>query len=112
MRFHTVFENSPLGQKIITADLIIRQANPALVAMLGFTRSNQVPGRRILEFTHPHYRVDWQQLQQQLWTHQLSSFTLDTCLVRVDGSLLWCQGHSILFADQGQELGTRRAATA
>jgi two-component system sensor histidine kinase VicK len=32
-------------------------------------------------------------------------FTLDTCLVRVDGSTLWCQVHSILFPDDGQELG-------
>ena len=36
-RFRTVFENSPLGQKIIAPDLTIRQANPALVAMLGCT---------------------------------------------------------------------------
>ena len=27
IRFRTVFENSPLGQKIITPDLTIRQAN-------------------------------------------------------------------------------------
>jgi two-component system sensor histidine kinase VicK len=105
VRFHTVFENSPLGQKIITADLTIRQANLALVTMLGFTRPDEVQGRRILDFAHPHYRADWQHMQQQLWTHQLPCFTLDTCLVRVDGSLLWCQVHSILFPDQSQELG-------
>jgi len=27
-RFHMVFENSPLGQKVIGPDLIIRQATP------------------------------------------------------------------------------------
>jgi two-component system sensor histidine kinase VicK len=104
-RFRTVFENSPLGQKIIAPDLTIRQANPALVAMLGFTRPDEVEGRRILDFAHPHYRADWHGLQEQLWTHQLPYFTLDTCLVRVDGALLWCQVHSILFADEGQTLG-------
>jgi two-component system sensor histidine kinase VicK len=105
VRFRTVFENSPLGQKIIAPDLTIRQANPALVAMLGLAHAEQVEGRRILEFAHPHYRDDWHHLQQELWTHQLPYFTLDTCLVRVDGSLLWCQVHSILFADRDQTLG-------
>jgi two-component system sensor histidine kinase VicK len=105
VRFHTVFENSPLGQKIITPDLTIRQANTALVAMLGCTTREQVEGKRILDFSHPHYRADWHHLQQELWTHNLSYFTLETCLVRVDGSILWCQVHSILFLDEGQELG-------
>jgi two-component system sensor histidine kinase VicK len=105
VRFRTVFENSPLGQKIITPDLTIRQANSALVAMLGFTHAEQVEGRRILEFAHPQYRADWHHLQKQLWTRELPYFTLDTCLVRVDGSLLWCQVHSILFADEAQTLG-------
>lgn len=104
-RFRTVFENSPLGQKIIAPDLTIRQANLALVAMLGCTHAEQVQGHRILDFAHPTYRADWHHLQEQLWTHQLPYFTLDTCLVRVDGSLLWCQVHSMLFADQDQELG-------
>jgi two-component system sensor histidine kinase VicK len=105
VRFRTVFENSPLGQKIIDPDLTIRQANPALVAMLGCAHAGQVEGRRILDFAHPQYRADWHELQQQLWTHKLPYFTLDTCLVRVDGSLLWCQVHSILFADKDQTLG-------
>jgi two-component system sensor histidine kinase VicK len=105
VRFRTVFENSPLGQKIISSDLTIRQANPALVTMLGCTHAGQVEGQRILDFAHPQYRADWHHLQQQLWAHKLPYFTLDTCLIRVDGSLLWCQVHSILFADQGQTLG-------
>jgi len=105
VRFRTVFENSPLGQKIINPDLLIRQANPALAAMLGLTRPAEVEGRRILAFVHPHYRVDWDHLQERLWGHHISNFTFDTCLVRADGSSFWCQVHSILFPDEGQELG-------
>lgn len=58
VRFRTVFENSPLGQKIINPDLTIGQANAALVDMLGLTRRDEVEGRRIAEFAHPHYRAD------------------------------------------------------
>lgn len=105
VRFRTVFEHSRLGHKIITADLLIRQANPALVAMLGFTRPDELQGRRILEFAHPHYRSDWHDLQERLWGHHIATFTFETCLIRADGSSFWCQVHSILFPDDGAELG-------
>ncbi|MBC6992363.1 PAS domain-containing sensor histidine kinase [Hymenobacter sp. BT491] len=104
-RFRTVFENSPLGQKIITADLTIRQANRAVVHMLGFTRTDELVGRKIREFAHPDFQADWQELQQRLWEHQLPAFTLETCLVRADGSSFWCQVHSVLFPDADGELG-------
>lgn len=105
VRFRTIFENSPLGQKIISPGLRIRQANPALVAMLGFTHRDEVEGHRILEFAHPHYRADWDHLQERLWGHLIPTFTFDTCLLRADGSAFWCQVHSILFPDNGIELG-------
>jgi two-component system sensor histidine kinase VicK len=105
VRFHTVFQNSPLGQKIIAPDLTILQANPALVAMLGCTHAGQVEGRRILDFAHPDYRTSWQHLQEELWAHKLPYFTFETCLLRLNGSSCWCQVHSILFPDQGHYLG-------
>jgi two-component system sensor histidine kinase VicK len=104
-RFRTVFENSPLGQKIITPDLTIRQANPAVVQMLGYTRLEDIVGHQIQEFAHPEHRADWHQLQTQLWEHKLPHFTLETCLVRADGSSFWCQITSVLFPDDDGELG-------
>lgn len=104
-RFRTVFENSPLGQKIITPDLTIRQVNPAVVTMLGYSQPDELIGRRILEFAHPDHRADWTDLQRRLWEHKLPHFSLETCLVRQDGSSFWCQVHSVLFPDEGAELG-------
>ena len=104
-RFRTVFENSPFGQKIITPDLIIRQANQAVVQMLGCAHQNEVVGRKILEFAHPDHQADWHFLQQRLWNHKLPYFTLETCLVRGDGSSFWCQVTSIRFPDGNEELG-------
>ncbi|UOQ73941.1 PAS domain-containing protein [Hymenobacter cellulosilyticus] len=66
-RFRTVFENSPLGQKIIAPDLTIRQANAALADMLGVGSAGALVGRRILDFAHPHHRYDWELLQERLW---------------------------------------------
>ena len=104
-RFRTVFENSPFGQKIITPDLTIRQANRAVVEMLGCTSEADLVGRKIQEFAHPDYRKDWHFLQERLWTHKLPAFTLETCLVRCDGSTFWCQVTSIRFPDGAEELG-------
>jgi two-component system sensor histidine kinase VicK len=105
VRFRTVFENSPFGQKIITPDLTIRQANRAVVKMLGCSGEADVVGHKILEFAHPDHRDDWAFLQERLWAHKLPYFSLETCLVRCDGSSFWCQVTSIRFPDEGQELG-------
>ena len=105
VRFRTIFENSPFGQKIITPDLIIQQANQAVLDMLNCTRLDQVVGHQIMEFAHPDHRDDWRFLQDRLWNHKLPSFTLETCLVRTDGSSLWCQVTSIRFPDGDEELG-------
>ena len=105
VRFRTVFENAPLGQKIITPDLTIRQANPAVAAMLGCASTADLVGRKILEFSHPDQRADWQELQERLWEHKMPAFTLETCMVRVDGSSFWCRVHSVLFPDEDGELG-------
>lgn len=104
-RFRTVFENSPLGQKIITPDLTIRQVNQAVVDMLGFARPDELIGRKILEFAHPDRRADWTELQIKLWKHRLPYFSLETVLVRPDGTSFWCQVHSVLFPDENGELG-------
>jgi two-component system sensor histidine kinase VicK len=105
VRFRTVFDNAPLGQKIITPDLTIRQVNAATVAMLGYQRPEQLIGHKIREFAHPDHRADWHELQTQLWQHKLPAFSLETCLLRADGSSFWCQVHSVLFPDDGAELG-------
>jgi two-component system sensor histidine kinase VicK len=104
-RFQAVFENSPFGQKIITPDLVIKQANQAVLTMLGCKHLEELVGHQILEFAHPDHRDDWRFLQERLWHHKLPSFTLETCLVRCDGSSFWCQVTSIRFPDGEEELG-------
>lgn len=105
VRFRTIFDNSPFGQKIINSDLIIQQANQTILDMLDCERLEDVVGHEILEFAHPDYRADWRFFQDRLWHHNLPSFTLETCLMRPDGSSLWCQVTSIRFLDGGEVLG-------
>jgi two-component system sensor histidine kinase VicK len=105
VRFRTVFEHSPLGQKIIDSELTILQANPAVVAMLGFTHTAELVGRKILDFAHPDHYADWHKLQMQLWAHETPYFVLETRLIRQSGSAFWCQVTSVLFPDEAGEMG-------
>jgi PAS domain S-box-containing protein len=105
VRFHTVFNHSPLGHKIIDPNLIIRQANAAVATLLGLESSLEVIGHAILEFAHPDYQADWARLQEALWTHRLPSFALETCLLRANGTVVWCRVTTVLFPDAQGELG-------
>jgi two-component system sensor histidine kinase VicK len=105
VRFRTVFDHSPLGHKIIDNELHIRQANPAVAGMLGLAKPDELIGRQIIEFSHPHYRDDWTHLQEELWAHRMPYFTLETCMLRQNGDSFWCQVTSVLFQDEEGEMG-------
>jgi PAS domain S-box-containing protein len=103
-RFQTIFEQSSIGNKIITSDLRIVRVNHALTEMTGYSKT-RLEGTRITDFTHPDYVEHWRELQQSLWTKQIPSFGIETVLVREDGSFLWCRVTSILFRDGKETLG-------
>jgi PAS domain S-box-containing protein len=103
--FKTIFEESRLGNKIINRDLTILQANMALIRLLGYTEKREILGKKIIDYTPPERRNDWKVLQEKLWDHSTPSFSLETCLVKKDGTIVWCQVTSILFSDQNETLG-------
>lgn len=104
-RFRTVFECSPIGNKIIDKDLKILQANMAMVKLLGYTHKDEIIGTEILQYTPDAYLNDWKFLQQQLWGKNSDTFSLETALVCSNGTLIRCRVTSILFLDQGETLG-------
>lgn len=105
IRFRTIFEASRLGNKIVNADLKILQVNKAIVDLLGFESKEELIGKFILDFAPPDCHKDWKFLQQKLWRGASPSFSLETCLHRKDGAIIWCQVTSILFQDNGETLG-------
>jgi PAS domain S-box-containing protein len=105
VRFRTVFESSRLGNKIIAPDLTIIEVNPALLTLLGYDSKEELIGTKILDFSPQEHHQHWASLQENLWSKSSPSFTLETCLRRKDGSLIWCNVNSILFEDNNQTLG-------
>lgn len=103
-RFETIFYKSTLGNKIITPDLKIIQINEVVQQMLGYSKE-EIIGAGITKFAHPDFIHHWHELQENLWTKQIPSFQMNTCLVKKDGSNFWCQVTSILFRDDADNLG-------
>ncbi|WP_224994234.1 PAS domain-containing sensor histidine kinase [Cesiribacter sp. SM1] len=105
IRFKTIFEQSQLGNKILGPDLKILEVNDAFIALLGYADKNALINRRVIEFAHPDFVQHWHALQVKLWEEKIPSFSLDTCLVRKDKSIVWCHVTSILFEDDERTLG-------
>lgn len=105
LRFRTIFESSRLGNKILDSDLKILQVNPALVSMLGYDSKEDLIGKQILKYVPEDCQGSWKKLQNQLWEKATPSFSLETCMIRKDGKVIWCQVTSILFLDAGKNLG-------
>jgi PAS domain S-box-containing protein len=104
-RFRTVFESSRLGNKIISSDLKIQQVNPAMVTLLGYSSKEDLIGTKIIDYSPADHKKHWQILQEKLWKKATPSFSLETTLIKKDGSIIWCQVTSILFQDKGETLG-------
>jgi PAS domain S-box-containing protein len=103
-KFKTVFEQSPLGHKFIDADLRIIKVNKALIKLLGY-KTKELLGSRITDIAVPEFASNWKKLQQELWTNQKPFFTIDTCLIKKNKSIIWCHITTILLEDNGKTLG-------
>jgi PAS domain S-box-containing protein len=104
-RFRNIFEYSRLANKVIGPDLIILQVNPALVTLLGYNTKEDIVGTRILDYSPPGHHAHWKLLQEHLWERETPFFSLETSLIKRDGTLIWCQVTSILFPDKKGTLG-------
>ena len=104
-RFRTIFEESRLANKIISPDLTILLVNDALVRLLGYDNKEEIIGKHILDYSPPGDHEHWAMLQKTLWNKETPFFSLETCLIRKDGTPIWCQVTSIVFPDNGALLG-------
>ncbi len=104
-RYRTIFEYSLLANKIISPELKIIQVNMALVGLLGYNKKEEIIGTQILDFSPEEDHQHWKLLQEQLWQKETPFFSLETRLIRKDGTLIWCQVTSILFPDESGQLG-------
>ena len=103
-RFRTIFEQSSLGNKIIDHHLRIIKINQALVDILGYTHE-ELQGKKITDLSVGKFKADWKKLQNMLWTTDLPSFSIDTCLIKKDNTSVWVHVTTILIEDESKMLG-------
>ncbi|WP_069658829.1 PAS domain-containing sensor histidine kinase [Arcticibacter eurypsychrophilus] len=104
LRFKTIFEQTSLGNKFINSDLKIIKVNKALIRLLGYSEKELV-GTRITDIVLPEFVENWKKLQRELWLNKKPSFSIDTCIIKKDRSIVWCHITSILLTDRGETLG-------
>jgi PAS domain S-box-containing protein len=76
-----------------------------MAELLGYNHPEEIIGNCITDHTPPEYLADWKSLQKKLWNQSMASFSLETCLIKKDGSAIWCQVTSILFKIKGTDYG-------
>lgn len=103
--FKKVFDSSLLGNKIISSDLKIVQANQTLADLLGYEDVKDIIGTRITDYTPSECLQEWKDLQKNLWNHSMASFSHETCLKKRDGTIFWAEITSILFKIKGETFG-------
>ncbi|WP_158829149.1 sensor histidine kinase [Mucilaginibacter lacusdianchii] len=103
-RFETIFNDSQVAHKVINSDLKILEINQAVSALLGYA-PEEILGTVIMDYTHPDFKPHWQTLQHALWQRKIPVFDLETCLIRKDGSQVWCMIHTFLFENMGETFG-------
>lgn len=103
-KFKTIFDQSPHGYKYIDANLKILQLNKALIKLLGYSKK-ELLGSCITDFVVPEYLKNWEELQHELWVNKKPSYSIDTCFINKNKSMVWCHVTTILLEDNGEMLG-------
>lgn len=118
-RFHNAFTHASIGMALMSFDGRIRQANPALHALLGLedgALETQLLG-------HVLSASDASLLRQEMArvaARETESLSLELCCRHVDGSEVWVSANSSLFSEPGanepcfilqvQDISARRRA--
>jgi PAS domain S-box-containing protein len=87
-RFRRVFEQSPLGKATADPDFLLREVNPALCTMLGYTPAELI-GRNFLEMVHPDSRASCAEAAHALLSGDVPQVQIETQYLRKSGRALW-----------------------
>lgn len=89
-RFKAMFENSAVGMGLMSLDRVVFDSNPAMCAMLGYTREELV-GMSPLMVTHPDEHQASTRQFQQLLSGEINYYITERRYVRKNGDVFWAQ---------------------
>jgi PAS domain S-box-containing protein len=103
-RFKAMFENSAVGMGLMSMDRIVLDSNPAMCAMLGYTREELI-GQSPALVTYPEDFPSSTAAFQQLLSGEATHYVAERRYVRKNGEVFWTQISMSLVRDpQGKPL--------
>jgi PAS domain S-box-containing protein len=103
-RFKAIFENSAVGMGLMSMDRIVLDSNPAMSAMLGYTREELI-GQSPAMVTYPDDFPTSTDSFQQLLSGEATHYVAERRYVRKNGEVFWTQISMSMVRDpQGKPL--------
>jgi len=87
-RFHSAFENAPIGMVLADLDGIIIRANPALGRILG-RNADDLPGQNMDSYTHPDDRELSKSEMARLASSESAGYRIEKRYCHADGHDVW-----------------------
>ncbi len=101
-RFQTMFEHSPVGMGILSLDRKIIDSNPAMCAMLGYTREELI-GRSPAVSTFPEDFADSSLRHKQLLSGEIDHYIDERRYIRKNGEVFWALVSMSMVRDSNGE---------
>lgn len=102
-QFRAIFEHAPLGVALVSVDGIVREANPALLRILGYSRE-QLLGLHFELFTHPEDLNADVVLSHQLAAGAIDDYELEKRYITPAGEIVWARLHGASVRNEAGEI--------
>ena len=120
-RFRTAFETAAVPMSLTLLDGRVLRVNTAYCAMFGYSKA-ELEADNFMNFTHPDDREATRAGVARLARGETTSFRLEKCYLRKDGSLVWgdmssawvpgAQGRPLYLVTHIQDITERKRAEA
>jgi PAS domain S-box-containing protein len=94
-RLQTIIDTEPACVKLVSADGVLLDMNPAGLAMIGAQDVSQVRGRRVIDLVHPDDRARFLEMHQQAAGGPAGR--LEFRIVGFNGLERWVDSHCVRF---------------
>ena len=102
-RFRSAFDHAPIGLAVISTTRI-GQVNRSLCDLLGYSEA-ELLGKSLEDITHPDDLADYRDAAQRFWSGEISTYHLETRLLRKEGHPIWVQLTASAVQDGGPRYG-------
>jgi PAS domain S-box-containing protein len=97
-RFETIYERAPIGIGLISLDGHLRDTNPVMREITGFT-AEELAEKNVLEYTLQEDRAETSRHFVEMLSGKYDSYRYEMRLHAKDGSIVWVDSATVLLRD-------------